>query len=185
MLGENPPLFMDLLMSINCSTEMSSTADRLLLLSRMWKYFSSRCSFVLLWLEPLCHLHPSFPSLVGMRMKTVLSWKLGSVTTWPGWCLLTLKGNSVLTFEGVSVLLPFLKLFIWVMPPWLQHLLLFHWNSPSVWRSSFFLYAGRRQSATRNSSLTCRPRSILPPWSIQSPVDTFAVVSSKAVSGSD
>lgn len=48
-----------------------------------------------------------------------------------------------------------------------------------------FLHAGRRQSAARSSSLTCRPKSTLPPWSIQNPADTFAVASSKAASRSD
>lgn len=48
-----------------------------------------------------------------------------------------------------------------------------------------FLHAGRRPSVTRNFSSTCWPRSIFPPWSIRNHVDTFVVVSSKAVSRSD
>lgn len=123
-------------------------------------------------------------------MTTVLYWKPVYVTMWPSSFISTLKGKNVLTTSSRACvcvcLFPFIAFWGVLMKclKWLQDLILFHWKSLQS-DTADVLHAGRRQSAARNSSLTCTLRSIFPPWSIQNPVDTFAVASSKAVSRSD
>ena len=105
-------------------------------------------------------------SFTGMLTKTVLCWKLVSVTMLPTWWLSTLIGNNLVTttmWSSVSFY------------PWLEP----HPDTAAV------LHSGRRLNAARNSFLTSRPKTMLPPWSIQNPAGTSAVASSKAANRSD